>query len=1074
MKINLKFLNRKTTKASKSDKIFFSFFFMLQKSVILDRLIDAVGSSDLLIHAASVKLGGLTLSSITTKANTVLLVAQSKDLPSKIVCKINVSQNKVLFTRLSPDLSQVALFLDNSTISIISTTQFLNFVSPATISGFQNNPMFPHESLGFSLQETKQQLPQRFSQPFKFQFLDAFWWVVGKKKFLVIIDQFSINVVSIHSFTHLKSISINDIFSYTYTTSEKYGTNKAYIAIFTKQNTQIITLECEGNDIIQTITPQTILLNQQQQIMAQFSKSSDSKWFLSILSERLTFYDNNMSMIPISSFDSNSSKTNAYAVTKDFIFHSTDHVCYVQFIKSIDVNKMELMHDVTQIIVIDAENDEVLLISPSKATLFSLADSPVSLFTNFLKKHHYRDAFALCDGFSLDTKSLCEQTATKCIKSGDFDSALEVLNEGQCEIRPSLQRLISEGIDRHALHLLLRSGSQLPPAKINKIFELLLKKISLKNQSFTRICLQLKQYSKENENFFYPSSLSYDLIEKLKQDEDIPNYPKSLLFKFQVKNRIESTKYLKYASSIDINSQLPLTYSSEFIALLHAIDKNDGCIELKIPNCSKLRFIKFNDIYVPIFLHENQLFFDMQCISLDFIPMNFEIFNNKIYVIDSNFKVYVSSINSIDFYDIDIPHSIMIETDNTTKIVFITVSGGLAIIDSREFVELIEGQFVDATITRNGTIYALNDEGYVLEISKKQRKIFFDQSFVTSICSSNEFLAFHSSITNTIYFQSNKYPNNNFLSYELPFNVVFSKSSDNKAIFVGEGKIALLTNNDSLLENENQKASDFIKIIDYPYRTGSILDVTSTDKDDGVILIGSSSPPMKVFSNVNNENNDIMPVFEEAKIIVEKYPHDLVIPLVRGKVKTLLLILYGFANEIGDKSHDLLAIIPYFNQIGETYVSDAIHAIVQSKCTIPDELLFDKSARKAFLKYPSDLQFLSKTQLLKLLPQKSTFFSKSHKSLDSKELGIKILKGETTSTIIQPSQIHEESIACFSCSHVLSKSQMDASISSLKDYCSQSKLINTFSFIEKDYSLKQMSLPCPKCLLRQLTSKPKN
>ena len=1043
---------------------------MLQKSVILDRLIDAVGSSDLLIHADSVKLGGMTLSSLTTKANTVLLVAQSKELPTKIVCKINVSQNKVLFTRLSPDLSQVALFLDNSTISIISTTQFLNFVSPGTISGFQNNPMFPHESLGFSLQETKQQLPQRFSQPFKFQFLDAFWWVVGKKKFLVIIDQFSINVVSIHSFTHLKSISINDIISFTYTTSERNETNKAYIAVFSKLNTQIITLECDGNDIIQTITPQSIHINQQSQIQAQFSKSSDSKWFLSVLSERLTFYDNNMSMIPISSFDSNYSKTNVYAVTKNFIFHSTDNTCYVQFIKSIDVNKMELMHDVTQIIVVDAENDEVLLISPSKANLFTLADSPVSLFSQFLKKHHYRDAFALCDGFSLDTKSLCEQTATKCIKAGDFDSALEVLNEGQCEIRPSLQRLISEGIDRHALHLLLRSGSQLPPAKINKIFDLLLKKISLKNKEFTRICLQLKKYSKD-ENSFLPSALGYDLVEKLKNNEEIPNIPQSLLFKFQVKNRIESTKYLKYASSIDINSQLPLTYSSQFVALLHAIDKNDGSFELKIPVCSKLRFIKNNDLYIPVFIHENQLFIDMQCISLDFTPMNFEIFNQKIYVIDSNFKIYVSSINSIDFYDIDIPHSIMIETDNKTKIVFLTVSGGLAIIDSREFVELIEGQFVDATITRNGTIYALNDEGYVYEISKKERKLFFDQSFVTSICSSDDILAFFSSITNMVYFQSNINSNKKCYQYQLPFSVVFSKSSAKKAIFVGEGKIALIRNPTQNVENPT--SSDFVKIIDYPYRTGTILDVTTTDKDDSVILIGSSSPPMKVLSTIDNENNDIMPVFEEAQLIVENYPHNLVIPLVRGRVKTLLLILYGFANEIGDKSHDLLAIIPYFNQIGETYVSDAIHAIVQSKCNIPDELLLDKSSRKAFLKYPSDLQFLSKEQLLKLVPQKSIFSSKSHKSVDKKELGIKILKGETTSIMIQPSQIHEESLTCFSCTHVLSRSQMETAISSLKDFCIQAKLNNTFSIIEKDYSLKQISLPCPKCLLRQLSSKRK-
>ena len=1029
---------------------------MLQKCVKLDKLVDAVGSSDLIIHADAVKYKGLTLSSVTTKANTVLLIAQSKDLPSKIVCKVNPNMRSIAFTKLSPDLTKVACFSTQSTISIISTQNFLNFVSPCSIDGLLKTPMFPQELLGFSMQEKKENQNHICSSSnLKLSFIDAFWWTVGEKKFIVVISHTGVDVISTHSFTILKNIPVQDICAAAFSSRSESG--KATVALFAKTNTFILTLNLNNGDISHSMTLEGKIFNTQIPILSQFSLVDESHWFLSVLNEKLVFFDGQMMNIPITSFESSSSKTKSYAVTKNFIFHCTNGECSVQFIKSIDVSKHVLMNDALSISVVDAENDSVIISSASKVVMFSLSNDPVSLFSMFLGNHHYREAFALCDGFSLDRKTLCEQAATKCIKNHDYDSALEVLHEGGSEIRPSLQRLISEGTDRHALHLLLRSGLQIAPAKVGKIYDLLLKKIILKHNIFPTLSLAFKKFVKDTDVFLLTFEHAYktNLLDKLKRGEDVP-LPPALAFMMQVKAKIESTKYIKYASSIDINSRLPITFSPQFVALLHAVDRDEKCEELPLPVCSKLRFTKEGK---PIYISRNQLSLKEAEDVINNPIISFEIFRSHIYVIDSNFKLFESDTKRICFTESDLPNAVMIETDNATKAVLVTVSGGLAIINTHYLIEYVEGHFVDVALF-NGNIYALADDGVVYLINERTKNVIFDDHFVTAICSS-----FDNGVVyvcdDVIYYNFN----GEMASYDLHFHVEFAKSSQSNAILVGEGKIAVV-------------GKEGVNVIDFSQRTGNVLDVVCDD-NESVIIVGSSTPPMRVYfaqSNSNNDNDETkVPLYEEAQLIARNYPHDLVIPLTSGVIRTLLLILYGFAEEIRkEKESDILSIIPFFSKMSELHALDSIHVIVSSGFQLSDELLKNKLIHNAFLKYPDDMKMLSKTQLMQFyssIVNDDDDQTKAKHVTNHKELVYKIFTNEARSVLIQPMHFSDNPLFAFSCSHVMNSTQLAASISSLKNYCEKAKLTETCKLIEENYQQQHISCPCPKCLLRQLSMK---
>lgn len=1011
---------------------------MLANLVKKDQLVSASGSTDLLVHGHSMKVGNLILSSILTKANSVFLIAQSPDLPTNMICKAILNSSQVLFTKISLDMSAVACFTNDSKIIILSTVPFLKFVSPNAIEGLVNTPMFSLSALGFDLNSEKSPAGIRESQPFKFTILNAFWWQPVKRKFLVVIETNGVQVISTHTFSIVKSLQYNDVVSGSFAVQEN-GTAK--VALFTKTNTHIITLQQQNDDITHSTTLEGLLYDYSIPLITQMSELKDSKWNLLVLNQKLIFYDNNVKTIPITQFDSSSSRTTSFAVTKNFLFECTDGIASVQFTKSIDVRKLELMRDVISISIVDAENDMVLLLSHSSATLFSLRADPKVLFSEFLQKHQYRDAFALCDGFSLDMKSECEIAATKCIKSGDFDSALEVLREGKCEIRSSLQRLLSEGKEKHALLLLLRSpytllkegaDQYLLKEKYEIIFQNLLIKILMKNRCFQQLSLLLRRIT--DQNSILPALQQFNIfqnnLELLKKGEQIPSYPPALLAKFQMLNAIEITNYLEFASQIDLQDPLPKSFSPEFQALIRIARNNDGCSEIKsLPICSSFRYYN-GGIY---YLSKGRIFHNGVSIDPtdDRFYMSFEIFGTKIFAIDERFSVYSASIDNTKFEPVDCPNTFMLQVDDK-NITFLCVNGSILKLSGGRFFETYDGNYVDMCFF-NGVLYGLDEHGVVYSFSDKNKQKVYAERFVDAIASSKHGLLFVSNQT-CIY---------NGKTIQLDFIPELTRSCRDCAVIAGHGKMVVF--------------ADSIKNLDYSNRIGTITDI-QTDDLGNVVLIGSSSSPM-IVQKKSDDSNDVN--FADIQLVVSKYPPETTLKVAKGARRTLLLFLYGQHNEIQDKYDE---IAPFIFKMDPLNAIAAIHAIASNASHFPDVLLSNPICRSVFIKYPQDLKLLKPEQLVKVLPGKQ-------QSRNTMDLALRLLKPPSSSAMISSTIASESNLVAFSCSHILNQAEFDNSLIQLKDFLESIKLKKSAQMIDQNYKQQSIDLQCPKCLLRQLSQK---
>lgn len=681
--------------------------------------------------------------------------------------------------------------------------------------------------------------------------------------------------------------------------------------------------------------------------------------------------------------------------------------------------------------VVDAQNDIVLLLSPSSATIFSLRAEPKILFNEFLLRHQYRDAFALCDGFNLDMKSECEQAATKCIKSGDCDSALEVLREGKCEIRSALQRLLSEGKEKYALHLLLRSPSMLPKDKTDKIFENLLLKIYYKQQCFSRMNLLLKRIVRPSS--ILPTLISFNqtqLYKDLVDGKEIEGYPLALLARFTMENQIETTKYLEYASQLDLQ-EMPRIFSPEFKALMHSARKPDGCAELSsIPVCSTLKFTKNSNYY----LHSGHLYSNGSMTDPldDRNYLSFEIFGDRIFTTDEKFNVYSSPLSNIKFDPLDCPQTFMMQSDSKS-IVFLSVNGSILKLGNGRFFETYDGDFVDICFYK-GTMYGLDEHGVVFSFSDKSKKEVYSNKFINAIAASSNGIVYVSG-QNCIY---------NSEEIQLDFVPEVIKSCENYSVVAGHGKAAIF--------------GESVKIITYSERIGTILDITN-DIHDNIVIIGSSASPMFI-NQPQPEFNDFN--FSECQLIVSKYPSDISLKIVNHACRTMLLFLYGKFNEIEDKYEE---IAPFVLKMDTLNAIAAIRAIATNCSSFPDILLSSDVCRTAFLQHPQDLKVLKQNQLVKLLPP---VIKQKGCSMD---LVQSILKPPSSSSIISSSMARESDLIAFSCSHVMNQTELDSSLFSLKEFFETAKLKKSYQCIESNYKQNSIDLQCPRCLLRHLSQK---
>lgn len=965
----------------------------------------------------------------TTRRNEVIIIPQFRNLPSDIFCKIPMSIPSVFMSLISPSFMEILCISTEKMYTVLSIKEFTEFVQPSKIPGFSESKSFPLDEILINVNKKDRIAAATIQQETQYPIISAFWWQVDDKNmYYVLIQTMSIVIMPLIGTTPVKTIPVSEV----YASSHKIRKNKC--TIFLYQKTTSIMMKMKHSSEGFHFGTQTIntTLEPSIPIISQFSQIKNSKWSFMLLNQSLVFFDKPNSALPMTDFVTDSQKSQVLVVTQNFLFDSSNGSLSVRFLKRSRIPPVEIAHNVISVSIVNPETDTVIITTNTTLIVFSIRHDFDLILRNLLIQRQLYDASLLCEGFSINIQDKFSKFARDFIKNNEFHIAVEILVFAKCDIKQFLQRLLSHGKERFALQLLLSGNKgQFPIEKRETLFLLFLQKIYKKMLMFPRIS-NIYRYNYSFGIILKPCNLLSAEEKALIRSHDSKLksiYPSALLFRYQMELMIESIEFLGSSSSIDIPYSLSHHFSPSYSSLLRCLKqiKPNNIGDMDLPICSSI--IPYKNGYA--YLSKGQVYINEKSVSQTEKMIQFCIFKEYIYSIDSSFLVYRTDLSKLELEPLfDIPHSIFMEAINS-RCVFLTVSGSIVCIDHSGNISTYEGTYVDFALSET-CLFALDEIAEVYSLSNGDSVKYNCSNVVKSVLMAENTLLLIT-IDNSIIINEN--------IIQLDFTPEVMKSGP-KAI-IGRSGILWLISPNGLIDK-----------LYFPERCGTILDILILK--DSYIIVGTAGSPMIIRENIPN---DVLPGYSEIYTISKAYPFDKIYNIIECDVVRMLLCILHREWKTLDNYFQFNLINSYINSMDDDIRDDYIDYLVKREIYIDPAILSNPLVRCSIMKNRSNLHKLDIGQLKKLLLPDFTL-----KNIFDVETPLKLLQKRTSSVIIQSLQLSEGQLYVFSCGHVMNQTSFDESLYSLEHSFNQKKLINSYHEVLNEYKCTKIRAQCPLCL----------